>query len=132
MTFPAAPLFLFDTNICIYLLNQPDRDTAMRIAQQLEQCQPGEVALSAISAAELLVGGERRGEVPTISAFINEFPILAFDEECAAHYAAMPFRRASFDRLIAATALRHDLVVVTNNVADFADIPGLKVENWSG
>ena len=131
MTFPAVPLFLLDTNICIYLLNQPDRDTAMHIAQRLEQCQLGEVALSAISAAELLVGGERRGEVATMKAFINEFPILAFDEECAAHYAAMPFRRASFDRLIAATALRHNLVVVTNNVADFADIPGLKVENWS-
>lgn len=131
MTFPATPHFLLDTNICIYLLNQPDRDTALRIAQRLEQCQPDEVALSAISAAELLVGGERRDEVSVIKAFINEFPNLAFDEECAAHYAAMPFRRASFDRLIAATALRHDLVVVTNNIADFVDIPGLKVENWS-
>lgn len=131
MTFPVAPHFLLDTNICIYLLNRPDRDTALRIAQRMEQCEFGEVALSAISAAELSVGGERRGEGPTIKAFINEFPVLAFDDECATHYAAMPFRRASFDRLIAATALRHDLVVVTNNVADFADIPGLKVENWS-
>ena len=131
MTFPVAPRVLLDTNICIYLLNQPDRDTALRIAQKLEQCQLGEVALSAITVAELLVGAERRGEVAVVRSFIAEFPCLPFDTESARHYAIMPFSRANFDRLIAATALQHDLIFITNNQEDFAKIPNLKLENWA-
>ena len=34
------------------------------------------------------------------------------------------------DRLIAATAIVHDLTLVTINGADFRDIPGLKLEAW--
>jgi tRNA(fMet)-specific endonuclease VapC len=46
-------------------------------------------------------------------------------------YAQLPFKRASFDRLIAAHAVSQDLIVVTGNAKDFADVPGLKVENWT-
>ena len=34
------------------------------------------------------------------------------------------------DLLHAATALHHGLTVVTHNVADFANIPGLSVVDW--
>jgi len=34
------------------------------------------------------------------------------------------------DTLIAAHAKSHRLPVVTNNVADFSRVGGLKVENW--
>jgi tRNA(fMet)-specific endonuclease VapC len=34
------------------------------------------------------------------------------------------------DRLIAATALEHDAVVVTSDVRDFMRVPGLIVEDW--
>jgi tRNA(fMet)-specific endonuclease VapC len=57
-------------------------------------------------------------------------PVLPFDAAAAEVYARLPFRRGSFDRLIAAHALALDLVLVTDNVADYADVPGLKVENW--
>lgn len=36
----------------------------------------------------------------------------------------------SFDAFIAATALVHDLALVTRNVRHFQRIPGLEVENW--
>jgi predicted nucleic acid-binding protein len=39
-------------------------------------------------------------------------------------------RRQVFDRLIAATAILHDLTLVTLNGADFADIPDLRLEVW--
>jgi tRNA(fMet)-specific endonuclease VapC len=39
-------------------------------------------------------------------------------------------RRDALDRLIAAHALSLDLTLVTNNEADFAGYPGLRVENW--
>ena len=35
------------------------------------------------------------------------------------------------DRLIAAHALALDLTLVTNNERDFADVPGLRIENWT-
>jgi len=35
------------------------------------------------------------------------------------------------DRMIAVTALTHDLTLVTANVRDFRKIPGLKIEDWS-
>ncbi len=36
----------------------------------------------------------------------------------------------NFDILIGATALHYGLTVVTDNVADFCLMPGVKVENW--
>lgn len=34
------------------------------------------------------------------------------------------------DLLIATTALTYDLTLVTHNVADFQNIPGLRVVDW--
>lgn len=34
------------------------------------------------------------------------------------------------DALIAATAIRHRLTVVTNNIRHFDRVPGLRVEDW--
>ncbi len=56
---------------------------------------------------------------------------LPFDAEAAEYFATIPFKRGKFDRLIAAQALSRDLAIVTNNERDFADVPGLKVENWT-
>lgn len=40
-------------------------------------------------------------------------------------------RLDDFDLIIAACALSHDLVLVTNNVSHFQRVPGLKLENWT-
>lgn len=58
-------------------------------------------------------------------------PILPFDAAAASCYQRVPFHGGEFDRLIAAHALAPGLTPVTNDEADFADIPGLKVENWT-
>lgn len=39
-------------------------------------------------------------------------------------------RQNALDRLIAAHALSQQLILVTNNEADFKDYPLLMVENW--
>lgn len=36
----------------------------------------------------------------------------------------------NLDGLIAATALLHDLTLVTHNVTDFQYVPDLRVEDW--
>jgi tRNA(fMet)-specific endonuclease VapC len=69
-------------------------------------------------------------EIANAEAFFAVVEVLPFDKVAARTYATMPFRRARFDRLIAAHALSLDLTLVTANVRDFADVPGLRVENW--
>lgn len=66
-----------------------------------------------------------------LDAFVAAIPMLAFDEAAAKEYAKLPFKRARFDRLLAAHALSIGATVITNNEADFADVPGLAVENWA-
>lgn len=56
---------------------------------------------------------------------------LSFDKRAADIYTRLPFKRAAFDRLIAAHALSLDLTLITNNESDFTDIPGLRVDNWA-
>lgn len=100
---------------------------------RFEQHEPGTIALSAISFAEIFLGSERGKPPPVdvLEAFLDQIPLLAFDEAAARAYAKMPFKRARFDRLLAAHALSIGATIVTNNEADFADVRGLKVENWT-
>ncbi len=121
--------YLLDTNIIVALAINADAKVIRRAAE----CDEGDMVISAISLAEVALGTER-GQPPTMDAlhaFIEEVPVLNFDYKAALAYASLPFKRASFDRLIAAHALSHGLIVVTKNVKDFADVPGLVVENWT-
>lgn len=103
------------------------------LANRLGECEPEEVSLSAISFAEIVLGMER-GKPPTAEALallVEVVPVIAFDEAAARAYAQLPFKRARFDRLLAAHALSLGATVITNNELDFADVPGLVVENWT-
>lgn len=121
--------YLLDTNIIVALAVNEDDRVVLRAAA----CDAGELVTSSIALAEVAFGTER-GDPPTMEslrAFVEEVPVLDFDYQAALAYAQLPFKRASFDRLIAAHAVSRDLVVVTRNEKDFADVPGLKVENWT-
>lgn len=123
------PAFLLDSNIVIYIL----KDARCAPALQLQSMQPGSVVTSVIVYAEVLRGipiaeAQARASADALFAII---PPLPFEMPQAAAYCRIPFRRQRFDRLIAAHALSLDLTLVTNNEADFADISGLKVENWT-
>lgn len=121
--------YLLDTDCSIYAM----LGTHPALGERLGECEPGEIAISAISFAEIVMGQEmgKHPDMPVIDAFVSVVPALAFDESAARAYAALPFKRRSYDRLIAAHALSIGATVVTNNEADFADVPGLKVENWT-
>jgi tRNA(fMet)-specific endonuclease VapC len=121
--------YLFDSNIIIR--------TTLGIGEALRRrvaaCDDGDIVTSSIAYAEVAYGSVR-GKPPAfekLQAFIEEVPVLEFDYKAARAYATLSFKRASFDRLIAAHALSHDLIVVTDNETHFADVPGLKVENWT-
>ena len=119
--------FLLDTNICIYLLT--GRSDLLR--ERVESRRLGEVVTSAIVRAEVLLGAAAHGQVDRAARLFDQIEALPFDAAAAEAYAKLPFRRGDFDRLLAAHALSLGLTLVTANVADFADVPGLAVEDWT-
>jgi len=122
-------VYLIDANSAVYAMDVGNEVLKARIAD----CDVGTLAISVISFAEVAYG-TYVGMPPSpeiLEAFIDAIPLLPFDEAAAREYAKLPFKRARFDRLLAAHALSIGATVVTNNEADFADVPGLKVENWT-
>lgn len=121
--------FLLDTDCAVYAM----RGEHPALRARLAECEPGEVAISAVAYAEIMLGEEqgKASDAEAVEAFLAEVPILPFDEAAARTYATLPFRRARFDRLIAAHALSLGATIVTNNEVDFADVRGLKIENWT-
>lgn len=117
--------WLLDSNIAIYLL----QGNAPHALARLNRCPSGTVVTSSICLAEMLIG-LRAGEVAGLQRLLSIIAVEPFEDAAARVYATLSFRRASYDRLIAAHALARGLVIVTANLADFADIPGLAVEDW--
>ena len=122
----AGPEYLIDANLCINLLDGGSEAAARRLAL----CDVGQVVTSAVVYAEVMIGAEQRGEADKAIAFFAQVPVLPFDEAAGRVYSRLPFKRGSYDRLIAAHALALGLTLVTSNVGDFKDVPGLKVEDW--
>jgi len=121
--------YLIDANSAVYAMDVGHEVLTARIAD----CVPGEIAMSTVSYAEVAYGTYAGKPPPPdiLEFFVAAIPLVAFDEAAAREYARLPFKRARFDRLLAAHALSIGAAVITNNEADFADVPGLTVENWT-
>lgn len=121
--------YLFDANAVIEMLIRPQSPILDRVAA----CEAGDLAVSSIAFGEVAIGSSNGKPPPmeALNAFLQEVELLPFDEAAARAYAALPFKRASFDRLIAAHAIAAGLCLVTSNERDFLDVPGLHVENWA-
>jgi len=128
--------WMLDTNICIYLMKQQPPQVIAR----LEALREGEAVMSVVTYAELRAGLEmltegRAREAQVLELLVRRIPVLPFDTLAAQAFgvlraAVRDRRRDALDRMIAAHAVSAGAVLVTNNEADFADYPGLVVENW--
>ncbi len=128
---------LLDTNACIALLNGSSVCLAARVAG----CAPADFAISSVTEAELLYGTRHSTRVAhnlrTLTRFLEPLPSLPFDTRAAEHYGRIRAELAARgtpiggnDIMIAATALAHDLVVITRNTREFNRVVGLRVEDW--
>lgn len=128
-------MYLLDTNVCIDFALA--RSEVLR--RRLVSAYYAGLAISTITLAELRVGARHRGaeakDDERLDLFVSTMKVHPFDTPAADRYGtlvrASGVRRNSFDRLIAAHALSLQLTLVTNNERDFADVPGLRVENWT-
>lgn len=123
------PRYLLDSNICIYLLAGRS-DPALR---RVQACRPGEVVTSTICVTEVMRGVDQDAPAERVKAerLFAGIPPVPFDKAAALRHSRLPFHGHRFDWLIAAQAAAAGLVLVTNNLADFANVPGLAVENWT-
>ncbi len=133
---PGARRYLLDTNTCIYIINRRPPG----VFERFRQHPAGSVAISSITAAELLFGVAKSGSARNRSAldkFLLPLEVLPFDTPAADRYGVVRTdleRRGlpigALDTLIAAHALRLGAVLVTNNQREFERVEGLTLENW--
>lgn len=130
--------YMLDTNICIYLIKRRPE----RVIHALTQHAIGEVGLSTITAAELWHGVARSQARERSQAALEQFlaPLIIADFDVAAataygHLRALLAKASQpigpLDTLIAAHALSLGATLVTNNVREFARVPGLAIANWA-
>jgi tRNA(fMet)-specific endonuclease VapC len=66
--------------------------------------------------------------------YFRDRPILPFDAAAASRVRqlrAMKLRLGTMDLKIAAAAMEHDALLVSRNLVDFRQVPGLRVEDWT-
>jgi tRNA(fMet)-specific endonuclease VapC len=128
--------YMLDTNICIYVMRAyPDalREKFNTLAEQL--------SISSVTLGELHYGAEkssrRAQNLIAIEHFVARLDVLLFGEKAAAHYGQLraELERAGtpcgpHDTQIGGHARSEGLILVTNNIREFARMPGLRVENW--
>ncbi len=130
--------YLLDTNICIFIIK--NRPAAVR--ERFDRLRPGEVGLSAVTEAELLHGVYKSARVDhnlaAVLDFASQLVVVPFDSQVTDAYGRVraeleKIGRSTFplDFQIAATALAHGLILVTNNTREFVRVPGLKIEDWT-
>jgi tRNA(fMet)-specific endonuclease VapC len=128
--------YLLDTNIVIYVLKRRPVEVLSTFNANASR-----MAISSVTLAELMHGAEKSSRVSENLAAIEDFcsrlDVLPYGPKAAQHYGAI---RAALEKLgqpigvndmhIAAHARSEGLVLVTNNMGEFARVPALEAENW--
>jgi len=130
------PLYMLDTNTVSAAL----RGTT-GLDKRLQQLDPAQWCISAITRAELRYGVALKPEATKLARYVEAFlqatTTMPWDEAAAdAHgYLRAQLRRAGtpigdFDEMIAAHALALGAVLVSDNTRHFCLVEGLPLENW--
>jgi len=130
--------YLLDTNICIFLIRERSPGLRLAIGRQ----RPADVGLSVVTSYELHYGAHRsarlKQNLKALATFLRPFAVVPFsadDAVKAGELRAELERRGTpigpYDLLIAAQAATRTLTLVTNNIREFARVPGLAVEDWT-
>jgi tRNA(fMet)-specific endonuclease VapC len=129
--------WLLDTNTCIYIIKQKPAS----VFEKFKNINPGQIALSVITLAELEYGARKSAAVEknlsALHQFSIPFDILSLDYNATVEYGiiradleAIGKPIGPLDTLIAAHAKSLNYILVTNNEKEFSRVNGLQVENW--
>ena len=127
--------YLLDTNICIFMLKQRYNVQDRIYDIGIEHCY-----ISEITIAELFYGAFKsmnplRGR-NEVFQLMSDFEIISATDaietfgQLKVNMERSGNKIDDFDLLIGATAITHDLIMVTDNIKHLGRIPGLQIENW--
>ncbi len=131
--------YLFDTNICIYLINKKFE----YLIDRVEKCGIENIGISSITIAELEYGIAKSSSTHkeenrvALLEFLLPFKFIDFNQNDAYEYGRIRQDLQSrgktignMDILIGSQAVSRELVLVTNNEKEFKRIENLEIENW--
>ena len=128
--------YMLDTNIAIYTIkNKPSEVREAFKAHDRQLC------ISAVTLMELMYGAEASAAVERnlrdIEGFAARLDVFPYDNEAAAHTGQLraELRKIGrpigpYDEMIAGHARSRGLVVVTHNIKQFENVPGIRLTNW--
>lgn len=130
--------YMLDTNICIYAMKNKPENVLQRLKKELDNG----ICISSITLAELEYGMKHSSNPvkneQALLRFLLPLTVLPFGAAAATEYGAIRAYLQSkgtpigpLDMLIAAHAKAEDMILVTNNVAEFERVPELEIENWA-
>jgi tRNA(fMet)-specific endonuclease VapC len=130
------------------VLERSDQSDSVSLRARLAHVRPEEVVTTIISYEEQMRGwmaylARGRSVAHQVEAYrrllqhLNNYrriPVLAFDEAAAVVFQQL--RRAcprigTMDLKIAAIVLSRDATLLSRNLSDFSQVPGLHVEDWT-
>ena len=128
--------YLLDTTMVIHTMKNRPQQVKRRFLQHENQ-----ICISSVTLGELVFGAEHSRQVERnladIEAMVARLDVLPFDTKAAYHFGqirAALYAKGQpigpYDMMIAGHARAYGLIVVTNNVNEFARVPGLLIENW--
>jgi tRNA(fMet)-specific endonuclease VapC len=128
--------YLLDTSICVFFLRGKLKLDEIIQKKGIENC-----FISEITVAELRFGAENSDNPnksnKAVDAFVNGISVLPIygainqyaKEKVRLRKIGKPMND-EFDLLIGCTAVENKLILVTDNIKDFENIKGIKIENW--
>ena len=131
-------MYMLDTNICIYLINNKHPELAQKIANVPSD----NIYISTITQAELEYGvSKSKNPVKNalaLAKFLSVIRVIDFNTEAAQAYGDI---RADLeqkgkliglmDMLIAGHAKSKGFIIITNNIREFERVERLNLENWT-
>jgi len=128
--------YLLDTNIVIYVIKRRPIEVLGAFNANANR-----MAISVVTLAELLHGAEKSSQpasnLSVVEDFCSRLQVLPYTPKAGQHYGSI---RASLEAIgqpigvndlhIAAHARSEGLILVTNNIKEFAKVPALQIENW--
>jgi tRNA(fMet)-specific endonuclease VapC len=130
------------------VLERRDRPKAVALRARLASLPAAEVVTTIISYEEQMRGwmaylAQTRSVAQQAAAYqrllqhldnYRRIPVLAFDEAAAVVFQRLRrtrLRIGTMDVKIAAIVLSREAILLSRNLADFRQVPGLQVEDWT-
>jgi tRNA(fMet)-specific endonuclease VapC len=128
--------YLLDTNIVIYVLKRRPKEVL-----DIFNANASRMAISSITLSELIYGAEKSlntdKNLEAVEEFVSHLEVLPYDAKASQHYGQIKAALEKKGQIIgendihiAAHAISHGLILVSNNVREFKRVPNLALENW--